>query len=179
MILLLYNETLTSSSLLVNSGRPRWRSTRETLKEFLLLCARKSSALRYGCLSCIHISLLDGWKCLLLLIDDFYLIIQKEKAKNFKRQIIKYLESLLQSQQQVSVPLVQHEYLIFPKSNILLVKPVSAHLSIVLILRKAFPTVAVLVLTLVLLQNSFLFIFKGLKVLGYAACLNLLYRFYI
>lgn len=32
-----------------------------------------------------------------------YWITQKEKAKNFKRQVIKYLEALLQSQQQVSV----------------------------------------------------------------------------
>lgn len=29
--------------------------------------------------------------------------LQKEKAKNFKRQVIKYMECLLQSQQQVSI----------------------------------------------------------------------------
>lgn len=32
-------------------------------------------------------------------------LVQKEKAKNFKRQIISYLESVLRSQQQVSLEL--------------------------------------------------------------------------
>lgn len=41
--------------------------------------------------------------CCRSLTELFYLILQKEKAKNFKKQIITYLESLLQSQQQVSV----------------------------------------------------------------------------
>lgn len=101
----LRRRTLNSSSFLVNSGRPKWHSSRETLKEFLLLCAKKLSALRYWYLSMLlSCKLLDSWKNVLPLTDEmFYLILQKEKAKNFKRQIVKYLECLLQSQQQVSL----------------------------------------------------------------------------
>lgn len=52
------------------------------------------------CPFCIHLQLecFVAHKCLCLTT-------QKEKAKNFKSQIIKYLECLLQSQQQVSVSL--------------------------------------------------------------------------
>lgn len=57
---------------------------------------------------CIHFSYWTAENvCYCSLMKCFCLIIQKEKAKNFKRQIIKYLESLLQSQQQVSVSLCQ------------------------------------------------------------------------
>lgn len=52
------------------------------------------------CPCCIHLQLecFVAHRC-------FCLITQKEKAKNFKRQIIMYLECLLQSQQQVSLSL--------------------------------------------------------------------------
>lgn len=80
--------------------------------------------------------------CYCSLMKCFCLITQKEKAKNFKRQIIKYLESLLQSQQQVSVCLsVRRE-----------IKYFSCETSwctfiMVSMLRKALSTTVVLVLT--------------------------------
>lgn len=40
----------------------------------------------------------------------FHFLQQKEKAKHFKKEITQYLESLLQSQQQVSVYLIKQDY---------------------------------------------------------------------
>lgn len=97
-------ETPLCSFVFANSGRPKSRSSRETLKEFLQPFARKSFALRYRVRPCWHPhqSLLRHLNRLKVTILFWKISQQKEKTKNFKRQIIKYLESLLQSQQQVS-----------------------------------------------------------------------------
>lgn len=88
---------------------------------------------------CIHFSYWTAENvCYCSLMKCFCLIIQKEKAKNFKRQIIKYLESLLQSQQQVSVS--QIKYFSCETSWFTFI--------MVSMLRKALSTTAVLVLTL-------------------------------
>lgn len=72
---------------------------RGTLKEFLPPFAKKCFALRYKC------NVVFLMEIVVMVMEVHFNsgihVLQKEKAKNLKRHIIKYLESQLRSQQQV------------------------------------------------------------------------------